>query len=185
MDESSTTPTALIKIFGDFDSRVRTASKRKFEDLGRNPSGSSMAPTYKPVLNTLTKSSVQAAEVVRSRLKFEESAFESPTAQPKKRSSSVLADYLSGFERYPKAMKSDDTKNLQAENDRLKMQVFQKDAEIVALGAEVKQKKSLIKKMEIEVAKDRLLREHEREAQIAKAEPQKNEIKTWKNKLPW
>ena len=55
---------------------------------------------------------------IRGRLNFD---------SPRKRRNSALdQDPLTGLERYPKAIKSEDTMNMQAEVQRLKMQLIQK-----------------------------------------------------------
>ena len=50
--------------------------------------------------------------------------------------------------------------------ERMKMQLIQKDADIVSLEADVKQAEAKIKKMEVELAKDRIKRESERESHV-------------------
>ena len=47
-------------------------------------------------------------------------------SQRKSRNSAMDQDALAGLERYPKAIKSEDTINMQAEIQRLKMQLIQK-----------------------------------------------------------
>ena len=161
MNESST-PTALVKVFGDFESRVKTASRRNFDSrssFGRHPSGSSYSSAFKQTSATGNRMSHGGlvSSALRGRLNFD---------SPKKRTSSVLDDPLTGFERYPKAVKSEDNRQMQSEMEHMKIELIQKDADNVSLEAEIKQKEALMKKMEIEIQKDRLLRENEREKMV-------------------
>jgi mitotic spindle assembly checkpoint protein MAD1 len=191
MDRSddSATPTALLKIFGDFDSRVRTASRRTFEGMDpirRHPSRSSTS--YKPVLGGLVDKqpsrTISTVAAPRGRLMFDESsAFDSPQQRVNKRPSNFLDDPLVGMDRYPKAMRSEDTKNLQAQIERLKMQLIQKDADYVSLETEVKQGQYTHKKMLVEVAHDRLTRETEREAQIRELRSERERVQDLKNRV--
>ena len=120
MDEDSSsnaTPTALVKIFGDFDTRVKTASRRTadhFEGLQRRPSGSLLTSSQSSSGLLNRKSTFSA--VPRGRLVFDESG--SPRVHQtsrQKRPSSTLNDPLSGLDRYPKAMRTDDTRSLHTE----------------------------------------------------------------------
>ncbi len=175
MDDNSSTPTALMKIFGDFDSRVRTASRRTFEGndgLARHPSGSSISSAFKGSnIGSLSRKLSTDQGGLRARLKFDESnTFESPSQQNRlKRPSSVLDDPLKGLERYPKAVKSDDARQMQSEIERLKMHLIQKDADIVSLEAEIKQGQAILRKIEFDVAKDKLAREKEHEVFVRQA----------------
>lgn len=181
-EESGNTPTALVKIFGDFDSRVRTASRRTYE--GRNPSGSSYSSAFKSSYSSHSKPP-KAAAAPFARLLFDDTN-DSPHRQHQhgvKRTSSVLDDPLSGLDRYPKAKKSDDSKNSQTEVNRLKMQLIQKEADIVSLESEIKQGQAVVKKMELEVARDRLARENERELQIRQMRNDRERIEDLESKV--
>lgn len=166
MDESST-PTALVKIFGDFESRVKTASRRTFEGhegIRRHASGSAL-PSH-------SRASGMSSGLggLRGRLKFEESSLlleSSPSSSSRKRR--ILEDPLEGLDRYPKAVKSEDSRQMQAEIERLKMQLIQKDADIVSLEADVKKGEAVLKKMQVEITKDKILRENERESLVRKS----------------
>ena len=57
------------------------------------------------------------------------------------------------------------------------------EADIVSLDAEVKQGQSLVKKMELEVSRDKLLRENERESLIRQSRIDKEKVQDLKNKI--
>lgn len=188
MDEGSP-PTPIKKIFGDFESRVKTTSKRMSEGqrgFGRHPSGSSLSSAYKgPAFSSQSKSmSSQIQGGFRGHLRFDESShFESPNQGRNKRPSGVLDDPLTGLERYPKAIKSEDTRQMQAEIERLKMNLIEKDAEIVSLKADVKQEQALLAKMEVEIARDKLTREKDREALVRQSRHDQEHIHDLENRI--
>ena len=82
-----------------------------------------------------------------------------------------------------KAIKSEDTLQFQAEIQRLKMQLIQKEADIVSLGAEVQQGQTHLKKMELEISRDKLLREKERESLIRQNRIDKENIQDLERKI--
>jgi len=82
----------------------------------------------------------------KGRLVFDELDIpQGQTSSRQKRPSSVLQDPLTGLENYPKAIRTDDTRSMQAEIDRLKMQLIQKDADMIALEADVKHGQAKVK----------------------------------------
>ena len=124
MDEdssSSATPTALVKIFGDFDTRVRTASRRTGENFGTRQAGSSLLSSdLKSGHNNLLGRKSSFATNPKGRLVFDElDTPQGQTSSRQKRPSSVLYDPLTGLENYPKAMRTDDTRTMQAEIGKL------------------------------------------------------------------
>ena len=123
MDEdssSSATPTALVKIFGDFDTRVRTASRRTGENFGTRQAGSSLLSSdLKSGHNNLLGRKSSFTTNPKGRLVFDElDTPQGQTSNRQKRPSSVLYDPLTGLENY-KAMRTDDTRTMQAEIGKL------------------------------------------------------------------
>ena len=118
MDEesgNSATPTALMKIFGDFDTRVKTASRRTgdaFEGFRRHPSGSLLSSNIKLDEGSLLGRKASSSSL-RGRLVFEDQ--DSPQNKRQKRTSGAVDDPLDGLDRYPKAKRTDDTKSSTAE----------------------------------------------------------------------
>ena len=174
MDESST-PTALVKIFGDFDSRVRTASRRTFsttEKLGRHPSGQTSS-TFQ-----LRASRASESSLLRGKLAFDESnvVFPSPVSQGLNSSKKRGALDELDFGNYPKAKRIDDNRGLSLEIERLKTQLMEKDVEIVSKDADIKKEQALVKKMQFEVAKHKLEqeREHEEQVRLLRKERERN-----------
>ena len=130
MDEdsnSSATPTALVKIFGDFDTRVKTASRRTGENFGTRQSGSSLLSSdMKSGHNNLLGRKPSFTTNPKGRLVFDElDTPQGQTSSRQKRPSSVLHDPLIGLENYPKAMRTDDTRTMQAEIGKLIKKYFQ------------------------------------------------------------
>ena len=76
---------SFLKIYGDFESRVKTASKRTFD----GHEGGRLSSTFKSSGNLL--SGLQKDAGIRGRLNFD---------SPRKRKTS--GDPLTGLERYPK-----------------------------------------------------------------------------------
>ena len=174
MDESST-PTALVKIFGDFDSRVRTASRRTFsttEKLGRHPSGQTSS-TFQ-----LRASRASESSLLRGKLAFDEShvVFPSPVSQGLNSSKKRGALDELDFGNYPKAKRIEDNRGLSLEIERLKTQLMEKDVEIVSKDADIKKEQALVKKMQFEVAKHKLEqeREHEEQVRLLRKERERN-----------
>ena len=117
MDEESATPTALMKIFGDFDTRVKTASRRTgdaFEGFRRNPSGSLLSSNIKLDEGSLLGRKASSSSL-RGRLVFEDQDSPHSQAKRQKRTSGAVDDPLDGLDRYPKAKRTDDTKSSTAE----------------------------------------------------------------------
>ena len=113
MDEesgNSATPTALMKIFGDFDTRVKTASRR----TGDAFDGSLLSSNIKLDEGSLLGRKASSSSL-RGRLLFEDQDSPQNQAKRQKRTSGVVDDPLDGLDRYPKAKRTDDTKSSTAE----------------------------------------------------------------------
>ena len=115
MDEESATPTALMKIFGDFDTRVKTASRRTGDAFeGFRPSGSLLSSNIKLDEGSLLGRKASSSSL-RGRLVFEDQDSPHSQAKRQKRTSGAVDDPLDGLDRYPKAKRTDDTKSSTAE----------------------------------------------------------------------
>ena len=169
MDEGST-PTALVKIFGDFDSRVRTASRRT--------TGDSLGQHRRPTTSTGQLFALRASRAsesslgVRGRLPFDESIVSPETkssgfiSSSKKRSATTIDEL--DFSHYPKAAKrnNDDAKGSFLEIERLKTQLMEKDVELVSKEADLKKEQALLKKMQFQMAKSKLEQERAHEEHV-------------------
>ena len=182
MDESST-PTALVKIFGDFDSRVRTASRRTFsttrESLGRRPT----TTTGQPSSFTLRASRASESSLgIRGRLPFDES-IASPKISfnsSKKRSAIDELD----FSHYPKAAKrNEENKVSLLEIERLKTQLMEKDVELVSKEADLKKEQALLKRMQFQLTKHKLEQERDYEEHVRTLRREQEKVYTLERKL--
>ena len=179
--EEGSTPTALIKIFGDFDSRVRTASRRTFsttrESLGHRPTSTTGQPS-----SFRASRASESSVGIRGRLPFDET-IASPKLSfnsSKKRSAIDELD----FSHYPKATKRNEENKISLlEIEKLKTQLMEKDVELVSKEADLKKEQALLKRMQFQLTKQKLEQERNYEEHVGALRREKERSYTLERKL--
>lgn len=143
----SGTPTALLRVFGDFEARARTAARSSLA------SSSSRLSTGAPPKKLKFDDSVL----------FEPDSFTSATKRPASKSSDPLANFDLPDVKRGRFPSQEDHEHVRRSVERLKMQLAEKEADCVGLEAEAKRFEAVVKKMEVCLKVEKIKREEERE----------------------
>ena len=173
MADESATPTSLLKIYGDFDSRVRTASRKSgisgLDMSDSQPRRFSMTASRSAAPMRRTDRDRTSLKDPVAKLRFDDSNFlQNPALGPQERSRKRRAtgaldddDPLLGLADYPRVARRRESENRYSEAEQLKVQLLQKEADYVGLEARLKTEESTVKKLQVQIQREKMEREFE------------------------